>query len=233
MGRFDPKAETPRKKAFSWSYSKLKNFESCPRRHWHYDIAKDIEEDEGEELVWGNRVHDAMAKALTGTPLEEDFWAYQKWVDRVACRQDERLYVEQKLALNLNKSPGQFKGAAWFRGVLDVLKLRDTSVGTVGLLVDWKTGKVVEDSVQLALAAALAFAHYPLLKKVRTLFVWLKDGSETPEDFTPDDMDDLWLSLTPRINTLEQAHVDQAYYPKPSKLCKKYCGVHYCEYHGK
>ena len=41
-------------KPFAWSYSRLKNFEVCPKRHFHVDIAKDFREEEGESLVWGN-----------------------------------------------------------------------------------------------------------------------------------------------------------------------------------
>ena len=48
-------------KPFAWSYSRLKNFESCPKRHWHLDIQKDIKEEEGEALLWGNVVHKALA----------------------------------------------------------------------------------------------------------------------------------------------------------------------------
>ena len=35
-------------KSFAWSYSKLKNFETCPKRSWHLDVARDIKEPEGE-----------------------------------------------------------------------------------------------------------------------------------------------------------------------------------------
>ena len=49
-------------KAFAWSYSRLKNFESCPKRHYHVDVVKDVREEESEQLKWGNALHDAFAK---------------------------------------------------------------------------------------------------------------------------------------------------------------------------
>ena len=42
-------------KAFSWSYTKLKNYETCPKRHFHYDVRKDIKEPEGEARREGYR----------------------------------------------------------------------------------------------------------------------------------------------------------------------------------
>ena len=51
-------------KPFSWSWSKLKNFRTCPKRHYHVDIAKDFKEDDSEDLLWGNEVHEALAKRI-------------------------------------------------------------------------------------------------------------------------------------------------------------------------
>jgi len=48
-------------KPFAWSYSKLKNFEVCPKRHYNVDVIKSFKEEEGEALVWGNMVHKALA----------------------------------------------------------------------------------------------------------------------------------------------------------------------------
>jgi hypothetical protein len=233
MSRFA--APTARRRPFSWSYSRLKNFETCQRRHEQVDILKAFQEDEGEALVFGNQAHDALARSLkSGEPLPEDFSVYQHWVDRIRPRYDsDRAYAELKLALTKDHGPSEFFGnGAWFRGVVDYIKMRDTPAGTVGLLIDWKTGKVVEDSVQLALFAALAFAHYPLLVKVRTEFVWLKDDVSTREDFTRADMGDLWASLAPRIQALEHAHNTGTYLPVKGRLCRLYCPVTSCEFHG-
>ena len=57
-------------KPFSWSYSRLKNFETCPKRHWHVDINKDAKEEDSEQLQWGNAVHKALADRIAkGTSL--------------------------------------------------------------------------------------------------------------------------------------------------------------------
>src|SRR5205807_2231069 len=78
-----------------------------------------------------------------------------------------RILVEQQLAINADFGPVPwFDSAAWFRGIGDVIKI----VGPVALIVDWKTGKIVEDSQQLALMAACVFAHHPEVQKVRSEF---------------------------------------------------------------
>ena len=236
MSRFAPRAARPRR--FSWSYSRLKNFETCAYRHQQVDLEKTVADQEGPELLDGNEAHDALAKAITGTPLPSKLAKYQPWVDRLTSKGNDTIYVEQKLALTETHEASEFFGnAAWFRGVIDYLKLVETSKGVVALMVDWKTGKRVEDSVQLALFAAMVFAHYPQVAKVRTEFVWLKEGTDldhtTREDFTRADMDDLWLALDERIEALKYAWEQGAYPPNPGRLCRKYCPVVHCEYHGK
>jgi hypothetical protein len=70
-------------KPFAWSYSKLKNFEACPKRHYHVDIAKDFKEADSEALLWGNRVHKGLAIALETGRLGSDLKEYKPWLDRI------------------------------------------------------------------------------------------------------------------------------------------------------
>lgn len=219
-------------KEFAWSYSKLKNFESCPKRHFHIDIAKDIREEESEQLKWGNYVHDILAKRCgSGTPLPEGTPAhYEVWCDRITRGGNSQILVEQKLAItrDLGKT-SWFGNDAWYRGVGDVIKI----VGDVALIVDWKTGKILEDSVQLALMAQCVFAHYPEVQRVRSIFVWLKEDADTTEDFSRADMVGLWNLLHPRITNLKNANDTMTYAPKPGALCRKWCPVTFCPHHGK
>ena len=65
----------------------------------------------------------------------------------------------------------------------------------MGLVVDWKTGKILEDGVQLALAAACVFTHYPEVEHIRSEFIWLKDNATTPAYFKRRDARDVALYL--------------------------------------
>jgi hypothetical protein len=216
-------------KPFSWSYSRLKNFESCPKRHWHLDIKKDIKEEEGEALLFGNELHKAMAKRVaTGDPLPKAFQEYEPWAAKVSTASGKTL-VEQKFAIAADFAPVEFfDKRAWFRGIVDVMRL----LGPVALVVDWKTGKVKDDSVQLALTAQCVFSHFPQVQAIRTEFIWLAEDATTRADFKREDMPAFWASIWPRISALEQAHKLTEYPARPGPLCRRWCPVTTCPHHG-
>lgn len=219
-------------KEWAWSYSKLKNYETCPKRHYEIDILKSVAEvqEPGGPLDWGNKAHDALAKACAGVALlPEPFMEYQAWVDRVRAGPGE-LLVEQKYAIT--RQFGQTKYFAkdvWYRGIGDIVRLYKD----VALILDWKTGKILEDPVQLMLMAQCIFSHYPQVERVRSEYVWLKDDCTTPEVFDRKEVADQWIALLPRVRALEAASKTQTFPPKPSGLCKKHCVVTSCPFHGK
>lgn len=220
----------PRAKEWSWSYSKLKNYETCPKRHYEIDLVKSVKEEEGESLLWGNAVHGAMAKACTGLEqLPATMKDYQRWVDLV--RQGPgQLLVEQKYAITRDFRATTFFGRdAWYRGIGDVVRID----GPVALVLDWKTGKVLEDSVQLMLMAQCIFSHYPEVRRVRSEFIWLKEDCSTPEVFSREELAQQWRELLPRVAKMEMAGKTMTYEPKPSGLCKKFCPVASCPFFGK
>jgi hypothetical protein len=218
-------------KPFTWSYSRLKNFEVCPKRHWHIDIQKDVKEEESEQLAWGNALHAAAAKHLkTGVALPPQFDILKGWCSRLVTSPGN-LLVEQKLAITKDFNPcGYFDKGVWFRGVIDVLKIN----GPVALAIDWKTGKILEDPVQLALFAQCVFSHHPGVQKIRTIYAWLKEGPdiESSEDFTRSQMVYVWKNLLPRVEQLEHAWNTTSYPATPNRLCRKWCPVTKCPHHG-
>lgn len=229
-------------KPFSWSYSKLKNFETCPKKHWSVDLEKKYKEGESEQLKWGDFVHKGLASTITNrieyaakritdvAPVPVGLEPMMPWVDRILTGAGTIL-VEQQMAITKDFAPTTWFGNdAWYRGIGDVVKIN----GDIGFVIDWKTGKILEDSQQLALMAACLFAHYPALQAVRSEFVWLKEGPDcsSREDFLRSDMPNMWRGLWPRIEVLKHAYETTSYPPKPSGICKKYCPVTDCPYHG-
>lgn len=227
----------PKPKPFAWSYSKLKNFEVCPKRHYNIDVVKSFKEEEGEQLLWGNAVHKALAeRCRDGTPLPHTMEGFEKWADRVTSP-GNTVWVEQQLAIDSNFSATKWfaadakqagLGEPWYRGVADVLMVN----GPIAAAIDWKTGKVIDDAPQLALLAACIFAHYPDVMAVRTEFVWLKEDAKTRQDFYRSEMAAVWNSLWPRIEALKHAHETSDYPAKPGYLCRRYCPVTSCAHHG-
>jgi hypothetical protein len=119
--------------SFSWSFSKLDNFETCAKKFYEYYVAKNVKDDSTENIDWGNEVHDAMRDALRKVkPLPEVMKPYQKWVDRVLAGPGD-LLVEQKYALDSTLSPcPYFAPVVWYRGIADVVRID----GPVGLAID-------------------------------------------------------------------------------------------------
>jgi hypothetical protein len=219
-------------KGFSWSYSKLKNYDTCPKRHYEIDLQKHYKEDDGPDTVlgWGNRVHKALADACSGkAPLPPTMQEYQKWVDQMKCGPGE-LLVEQKYAITKDFQPVEwFSPRAWYRGIGDAVRVS----GSVALARDWKTGKLLHDSKQLMLLAQCIFAFHPAVRRIKTEFVWLKDDCTTPEVYDRDTIRNEWIGLLPRVEQLEDAAKTMSYPPKPSRLCFKHCPVMSCVFHGK
>jgi hypothetical protein len=216
----------PRAKEWSWSYSKLKNFEVCPKRMYEIDLCGNFKEDETSDgpLKRGGDVHKALAARLTKkTPLPKDM-DYEYWADRVE-RGTGRLLVEQKYAITRDFRPTTyFADDVWYRGIGDVVRIDEP----VGLVLDWKTGKVIDDSVQLMLMAQCLFSHFPKLTHVRSSFIWLKEGCETPELLTRAEVAQQWVPLLPRVQAMEDAAKTMTYPLKPSGICNTYCRVSSC-----
>jgi hypothetical protein len=217
-------------KPFAWSYSSLKNFETCERRHQQVDRLKNFKEEESEQLRWGHQLHAAMAKAITdGVELPRTMRRFQTYVD-LANKHGAKgtILTEQKLAFDRQFQPvGYFDNAAWFRSVIDVALIKPP----LAILWDWKTGKVLEDLVQLGLSASMIFAHHPEVTQAVTSYIWLTNDALTNEKWTPEQMPRLWNDILPRVKRMEDAYYTGQYSPNPSGLCKKYCPVETCEYH--
>jgi hypothetical protein len=248
-------------KAFSWSYSKVKNYNVCPKRHYEVDIAKNFV-DETEALKWGNEVHKALAGAVLlgcGLPgqgrgsdrvepaaLPDSMKDYQHWVDegvsgkfpgrepwlRHLADPRSKILVEQKFAITKDFMPCDwFAGNAWYRGISDFTRMDPSK--TVALSRDYKTGKVTHDSIQLMLMATCLFKHHPSLMRIKTEFVWLKEDCVTEEIFDRSTVMREWVPVLDNVREMQQSATTMTYVPKPGRLCARFCPVVSCPFHGK
>ena len=218
---------------FSWSFSKIDAFETCPRRHYELSIRKPRKyvEEESEQLKWGNFVHENFAKAITaGTNFPKELEPYQKWLDAVRVGPGETL-VEQKFALDRDLQPCEWFGPkCWVRVVVDFLRV----AGPVAWALDWKTGKIKEtESGQLMLTAKTVFSFFPAVQRVKTSYIWLQDDVETSEYYDRAGMEGDWRGMLNRVNDYQNAVTTNNFPPRPGRLCWKWCPVASCEYHGK
>lgn len=246
---FDPN------KPFAWSYSKIKNFEVCPKRHFHTDILKEYADD-SESLRYGNQVHDVLATAIGNKgnkyadlegidppdmrPIPDDMKELREYVPRWTGYRNKGMLVatELQLAIREDFSPtGWFDKDAWHRSIVDVAAISDHGRGNVAICGDWKTGKVLEDSPQLFMAAMCIFAHFPSVRLVQTSFLWLKTDDETTERVRYEERLPRWNQLSGRVAALKAAYTNPdpsvGFPVKPNHFCRRYCPVTVCPFHGK
>lgn len=232
--------------SFSWSFSKLQSSETCPRRYNEVDRLKHYKDEDRTALDWGDEVHKAFAQAfLNDTPPPSTMTPWQHWIDEIK-ELPGQIIIEAKWALDrqFNKCPWSAP-IAWYRGKADLTRID----GPIADGVDWKTGRIKEDDTQLLLMALLVFAHFPKVKRCRQRFVWLKEDCATERTFNRRDISTEWLGILQRVKTLEDMEaaaqpieppnadgiykLDPAFVPKPGRLCREWCPVTGCEFHGK
>ena len=216
----------------AWSYSSLTAYETCPRRYKLTRISKVVREPQTEATMHGNEVHKALEMCVKeSAPLPEKYKQYIPIVSSIRHSEGQKL-TELKWAVNKYMRPTTFFSSdAWARGVFDVVILRPKSV----TVLDYKTGKPKDDSDQLKLFAAAAFAHYPYANAVRTGYAWLAYDKLDTEKFDRAQSAAIWQEFLPRVAQLEKSVKQDSFPPRPSGLCKAWCPVsqQHCEYSGK
>jgi PD-(D/E)XK nuclease superfamily len=233
MNLFQNKSEPM--KPFQWSWSKIKNYRSCPKRHFEIDISKSFKEPDSEPLRWGNTVHKAMEEFIgKGKPLPATVARYHQWPENILkLKPYTDIKVEQQMAFGRDFGPTNYFAAdTWCRVRIDVLVLIPQF--KAALTIDWKTGgNVSPDMEQLGISAQAIFAHHPEVDEVATLFVWLGHGTQTIKTYKRDKMAEMWNGLWPILLEMDEAWRTTTYPAKPSGLCKNHCPVSSCPYHGK
>jgi len=215
---------------FSWSFSKLTSSEQCAYRYQQVDLLRNFKDEDRTALDWGDQVHKAFAQAiLRDAPLPATMAPWQHWVDEFKVLPGQ-IFVEAKWAINrnFNKCPWTAP-VAWYRGKADVTRVD----GPVADGIDWKTGGIKEDETQLLLMAQLVFAQFPEVKRCRQRFIWLKHDTASTRVFSRRDMAQEWLGVLQRVDTLEKMETTKNFPKRPSGLCREWCPVRDCEFHGK
>ena len=177
---------------------------------------------------------------------------YEKWAQLVFKMGGKR-YLEMQIAINSKLRKGDdgklcFEDTEWFgkdvfvRAIADVfVKLDPDANGVVnGVMVDWKTGKLYDNRGndkhkpdQAALTALVAFAAWPSVQRIDTLFIYTDTpkGAEYRRDsFLRGDIEHmLQYAKTPMAGIIQCGKNDD--WPKQrSGLCNGWCPVTDCEF---
>ncbi len=222
---------TTKAKQTAWSYSRLNNFETCPKKFWHLSVNKDVKEAEGEAIRYGKLVHKALEKRVSkGTKLPMNLRHLEKYAKLLADSSGTKL-TEQQLSIDNMFNPSDwFAKTTWCRAILDLAIIK----GNYAIVFDYKTGKISHDFTQLRLAGVLLMLHEPEIQKIELCYLWTKDKKITRDDklLTRDDIKTVIIELMPRIKKYETAHRNQNFPARPGYLCKRYCPIVKCPHHG-
>lgn len=212
--------------SYTWTYSQLEQFETCPKQFYHKHVAKDFREPMGEAAKWGETVHKAFEDTIEKkVPLPEGMTQWQGIADKLAALPGQK-YIELKCALNREYRPtGYFDKDWWTRGKADLVVIN----GNEAAVFDYKTGKM-KPSEQLTLYAAYTFAHYPEVQVVHTGYVWLKNRKITKDKVQREELPFVWQGFIGRVSRLEKAYKANSWPESPSGLCNGWCPVKTCKY---
>lgn len=215
--------------ALAHSYSSIKQFENCPRQYHAIRILKAFKSEGSEATMYGTAVHKALEDYLMlGTPVPDEYRQFQGAVDSVAKVNGERL-CELKMGIRADFTPcGFFDRDVWFRGVPDVLIIKDDKAW----VADWKTGKSARyaDPDQLELMAGMVFSHYPEVQEVKGALVFLVAGAVHPARYKRSQFSDIMSKWAGRAGRIEGAVESGVWNPRSGPLCK-FCPVTTCNHH--
>ena len=105
-------------KVWPWSFSKIKDFEQCPKQYYHKHILKEVPFVQTEAILYGNEFH-KMAEDFIGkdTPVPAKFSYAKKALTSLKNSRGEKL-CEIKMGLTENLEACSFYASdVWFRGV--------------------------------------------------------------------------------------------------------------------
>lgn len=210
-------------KPISWSHSALNSFESCAHKHNETKVAKRIKDVYGPEAQEGNVIHERLEhRLLKGIPLAGMMKEYEPLCKSIENAPGE-LHPECKFTLTREmKKTTFFAKNAWFRGIIDILKVN----GTKAWIGDWKTGKVKNDYEQLELFAGVVFIFYPEVTEINANYIWLKTKEFSPtQTYTRANLAEIWGKHIPRAMALEQAAAEGSWPTNVTGLCKSYCVI--------
>ena len=208
----------PVKRIEAWSYSRLKQYRTCPRQSKLAVIDKlPRSGTPGPALVRGGEAHTYLQSVTTGIakPNRREFrWATKQLLEIVGYHEFD---VERQWAVTRRWEEAEWYARnTWLRVVIDFVAYDgDTRM----MVVDHKTGKVREEETleQLSLYALVTLVIFPKLEEV-VAAAWFVDHEleikATWERKQLPELKKYWLYESKKLLA------DRSFAPSPSNVCR-------------
>ena len=240
-------------KPIPWSYSRLNDFEKCPRMFQGKHVTKEFPAGDFEvyHLKRGSIIHETLQKYLeTGnravlipemnpdliyTTANPEHMKYNgKSVLKHPLefllpildklRASEGLDIENQKAFNT-----KFEEVSWFSNKLAwfriIMDVKAFSDPTTLVIIDWKSGKPFGEIDQLKMAAGVGMKMHPEVTKVLVAYIFVDHPDRQPlmAEYTRADLDGIWQEFGDRAEMIQLALESGQWEPKPSKFNCTYC----------
>ena len=224
--------DTTQPKAIAHSHTSLAVFKTCPRQYQAKYVTKEVKFKETVHTIYGNRVHKELEDRLRdNTPLSPESAALDPMVQAIQAMPGNK-EAERALAIDRDYKPVQFYSPdVYLRGKADVL-VHNAEKNSLWV-GDYKTGKPKNDQDQMETLTVLAFHNIPKVERIRTAFIYTKTGDIDDGKYAAADIPKLVAKIKLRTDRVEAAVKTDTFIPTPNGLCREWCDVTACKYHGK
>lgn len=217
---------------FSWSYSAIKAFKTCPRKFYHERVLKEYPFVSTPAAEYGKRLHSAIELYGKGvSELSSEFEFTRPYADN-AKNVPGKKWWERKIAFTQNFEPCKyFDKQAWLRAQIDYMSVDGEK--KIARVLDWKSGssKYVDKS-QLELMALVIMKVYSDVELVKCGLVFVQENRFVQENYRASDQTELWKKWEDDLIMMKGAYESGVWNPKQNGLCRKHCPVTSCEFNG-
>lgn len=213
------------------SPSAVNTFTTCPAQYEAKYVTRTIKFLQTEATLYGTRLHEAIEMRLKNYErLPKTFDWLEPMCAKVLAMQGDK-HIEKAMAIDeLGAAVDYYSVDAWVRCVIDLLVYNPERKRIS--IIDWKTGKPKQDKTQLHINLLCAVAQYPDVETISIAFVYTKTGKIDKTTYTCKDIPDIMLDIKHQTSAIIAAHDAGVFMPTPNGLCRAWCPVTTCKYHG-
>lgn len=209
-----------------FSYSRLNDYELCPRQFHEVAIKKSFAKQTTPEMAEGKATHKHLELRVGQGALLPTHLKHMEPTALALANAPGTKLCEHQMAITTEFKPtGWFGKDVYCRAIADLV----IDAGTKAALFDYKTGKKSNDFLQLRLTATIYFMYAPRVEEINCAYIWTKDGTSSPVKITRGEIPNVWSGLAPRIARYQEAFDSNDFPPRQSWACKR-CPVTTCQY---